>query len=245
MARPFSTINYKKMFNLPLQGKKCLAEIKEAFFNDHLAIRKYIMTYASTHFEKDKFEPAPLLNRSLLDVGCGINEITADMVFRGADVTAIDIDKNVLEEAATIASKRGANIRFVQGEPSVLVKEDKKYDIILCVDVFEHVPHVSKFIQAIKQLMHEESVLIFYGKNRTFPSFIWHTLIAQWMMRWVPTNAYRFNEFRNQENLEGKLADKGFTVTDVHGLQFPLCQNKWVRREKKSIRYLGTATLKK
>lgn len=219
-------------------------EAKEAFNNYHLVRRKYIVSHAAEHFNKNKLEPAPLLNLSLLDVGCGTSKLAEEMTFRGADVTAIDVSDDQLAKAKEQAQKDGAIVNFLHSTPEELVKEGKKYDIILCMDMFEYVDHPSSLIRNVRQLLNEDGIMLFSTTNRSLRSAIVHMLFAQWLFNWVDCGTYKFKRFRTPKKVIGKLEDNGFKVIDMCGAHLDIQAKRWKRCKKLGSRYLGAAVLK-
>lgn len=229
----------KKIIKLLLEKESA----QKAFSSYHLVRRKFILSHACDHFKLNKMEPAPLLNYSLLDIGCGDTEMAAEMTFRGADVTAVNVlsDHNKTLESQKSAQKSGAIVSFEEGGAEKLIEEDKKFDIILCMDLFEYVDHTSKFIDQIDTLLKEDGILLFSTNNRNIASFIWHIIFAQKVFKWVPKNTYRFKRFRPPERLTEKLLNKKFSMVDICGVYLDPDHKRWKRREEVSARYLGAA----
>lgn len=218
---------------------------KNAFLNYHLVRRKYILSHACEHFDKNPLEPAPLLNHSLLHIGCGDSKLAEEMTFRGADVTVVDIGQDIIDNALKRAESTGAMVEFILGSPEKLIQEKRVFDIILCMDLFENVEHTSGFIKQIDQLLTEDGILIFSTNNRSISSFIWHIVFAQWVFKWVPKGTYNFKRFRPPHRLVEKLIDKGFVMEDLCGVYLDTTENRWKRKTQVGARYLGAAKRKK
>lgn len=228
---------------------KALTSEKESFskaFNDyHLVRRRYIVSRTSTHYGKDKHEPAPLLNRTLIDIGCGSSKLAEEMTFRGADVTAIDTNTQVIESAREQAKHDGALVNFIAGNTEDILKSGEKYDIVMCMDLFEYADHTSKLLWTVHQILKDDGIMLFSCNNRTWKSAFWHMLIAQTLGKWVSKGTYRFKRFRSAEPFKAKIEANGFNVEEIKGVTFDLQKMKWQRTAKADIRYLGYATKKK
>lgn len=221
------------------------AKAKEAFENYHLVRRKYIVSHASKAFNRNKLEPAPLLNLNLLDIGCGTSKLAEEMTFRGADVTAIDPRQDCIEKQKRQADADGAIVNFIQCTPKELANQGQKFHIILCMDVFEYVDHTSGFLKELKNLLEEGGVVVFSTNNRNFRSWLLHIVCGQWLFKWTEKGSYKFKRFRSPKKLIGKLDDNGFEVIDLCGVYLDPIQNRWRRCINPASRYLGAAKLKK
>lgn len=220
------------------------AEAKKAFLDYHLVRRRFIVSRTSTHYDKNKHEPAPLLGRTLLDIGCGNSKLAEEMTFRGADVTAIDIDTSTIESAKERAKKDGALVNFFAGTAEDILKSGEKFDVVMCMDLFEHVDHTSKLLWTIHQILKDDGVMLFSCNNRTVTSALWHIVLAELLMRWFPLGTFKFKRFRNANKFIAKIEANGFKVTDTKGIRFSLRRNMWIRTNQPNIRYLGCAVKK-
>lgn len=217
---------------------------RKAFLAYHLVRRKYILTHACEHFNLNKMEPAPLLNHSLLDIGCGDTEMPAEMTFRGADVTAVNVLEKDTSSTKENAVKSGAIVNFEDGGIDKLVQNNRKFDIVLCMDLFEYIDHTSHFIEQIEKLLNDNGILIFSTNNRNASSFIWHILFAKYIFKWIPHNTYQFKRFRSPKKLTGKLKDKDFQLLDTCAVYLSPKHQRWKRCLGTAARYLGAATKK-
>ena len=104
---------------------------KSNFLKYHLIRRKFIVSRASEFLGKNKFEPAPLLNQKILDAGCGLNGISDELSFRGADILAIDKDEKIIMAAEAVATKNGSPVKYEKTEFNDV---KGKFNIILLLD---------------------------------------------------------------------------------------------------------------
>tara|TARA_R110000868_G_scaffold262401_1_gene520869 strand:+ start:31382 stop:32131 length:750 start_codon:yes stop_codon:yes gene_type:complete len=234
-------VNLFQLWKFFTQGS---GSAKTAFENYHLVRRKYVVSRAADAFNRNKLEPAPLLNLNLLDIGCGTSKLAEELTFRGADVTAIDLSNDCIENAQKQAEQHGAIVNFIQCTPQQLVEQGQKYHIILCMDIFEYVDHTHGFIKELPHLLHEDGIVLFSTNNRNFRSAFVHILCAQWLFKWVPKGTYKFKRFRTPKTLIGKFEDNGFEITDLCGAYLDPKENRWKRCEKPASRYLGSAVYK-
>lgn len=224
--------------------KKGPESAHKAFDSYHLVRRKYVVAHAAEIFNRNKLEPAPLLNLNLLDIGCGTSKLAEEMTFRGADVTAIDVSNDCIKNAQEHAKKNGAIVDFIECSPKELVEQGKKFHIILCMDVFEYVDHTHGFIKELHNLLHDDGIVLFSTNNRNLRSAFIHIFCAQWLFKWVPKGTYKFKRFRTPTKLTNKFNANGFEIVDLCGVYLDPEAERWRRCVKPASRYLGAAVYK-
>ncbi len=218
---------------------------RKAFIDYHLIRRKFVLSCASKHFKKDKLEPAPLLDMTLLDIGCGTNRMSQELSLRGAICTGVDIDTSVIEEAEQTAKKYGAPVSFFSTSAESLVQQGNTYDIILCFDVLEHSDNPQKLLWAIKKLLAPNGIIVFSTINKTFSSFIYHKIIAEYILHWVPAGTHKTNKFLTPKKLEELFNKEGLHINNSIGVSYSPYTKEWYKTSNKKLRYMGTAILGK
>ena len=219
--------------------------VREAYVDYHLIRRKFILSRSCEHFALNKFEPAPLLNHSLLDIGCGTTRLAEELCFRGAECTAIDINDDVLHLAERSAQAHGSPVQFLLATAEDLVREGKSYDIVLCLDVLEHVEDPKRLLWACSKIMGPNGLLVFSTVNRTWRSWFMHILIAQRILGWLPRNTFKFKQFIKPDELEAMLAEHGLYIGNVCGARFDPFAREWLKTDNLALRYMGTASRRK
>lgn len=220
-----------------LRGRSVAA--KSVFIDYHLIRRKYVLSRTSEHLGKDKFEPAPLLNQRLLDVGCGNNRIAQELALRGADCTCIDPDADVLTRAEHDAQNYGVPITFLQTTVETLVKDTPTYDIILCLDVLGYSNDSQQVIWAMGKMLAPDGLIVFSAINNTLASFFYHKIMAEYVLRWVPRGTHKRSAFLSPKKLSKMLAKEGLEITQTVGVAFNPYTNDWFKTGDLSCRYMG------
>lgn len=222
-----------------LTGKD--AEARKVFTDYHLVRRKYVLSRVCEHFGIDKFEPAPLLNKTLLDVGCGTNRIAQELALRGANCLAIDQNPAVIETAKKAAEKYGAPVAFIQGKAEKLVQDNATYDIILCLDVLEESDEPEKLLWAMKKMLKPDGVIVFSTVINTPASWFYHRVLAELVLRWQPFGSYKRQKFLSHRNFIRLWEKGGFEISQKTGVRFDPFTKEWVKSGKENVRMLGVA----
>ena len=93
-----------------------------------------------------KISSHPLKNINILDIGCGGGLLAEPMSRLGANVLGIDASKKNIEVAKFHAKKNKLKIDYKVASPETLASQ-KKFDVILNMEIVEHVENVDFFIK--------------------------------------------------------------------------------------------------
>jgi len=113
---------------------------------------EYILDITLKHFKIDKNKKLPLKNLKILDIGCGGGLISEPMSRLGADVTGIDASDKNIQVAKLHAKKNNLNINYLNTVPENL-KLENKFDIILNLEVVEHVEDLDLYLSSCFTLL--------------------------------------------------------------------------------------------
>ena len=112
---------------------------------------KYIKENIISHYNI-KRESEPLKNLCILDIGCGGGLLSEPMSRLGAKVTGIDPSEKNIKIAKLHSKKNKLKINYICSSPEE-INLNKKYDIILNMEVVEHVKNVNFFIKSSSKLL--------------------------------------------------------------------------------------------
>ncbi|MBI1362402.1 MAG: 3-demethylubiquinone-9 3-O-methyltransferase [Proteobacteria bacterium] len=217
---------------------------RKAYLEYHLVRRKYILSQTCQHLKVNKHEPAPLLGMNLLDIGCGNNHIAEEIAFRGADCVAVDLNNDAIHLASRSAASKGSPVQFILSSAEELVRENRQYDIILCLDVLEHTADTKRLIWAVSKLLGPNGVMVFSTINRTWPSWLANVLVVERMLKWMPVGTHTWKNFLPPEELAHLLDTHGLKLTHQTGVCFNPTTRNWDKTTDTSIRYMGTVVRK-
>ena len=198
---------------------------------------EYISEMIQKHFliKRDKINF--LQNLNILDIGCGGGLISEPMARLGANVIGIDASKNNIKVAKLHSKKSGLDIKYLNSSPENL-KDFEKFDIILNLEIVEHVDDVNLYIKSCHKLLKKNGLMFTATLNRSFASYIKAIIGAEYILRWLPIGTHDWNKFIKPEELEKLLLQENFTTFDITGLQYNPLFNKWKKSRDLSVNYI-------
>tara|TARA_E500000331_G_scaffold326858_1_gene345304 strand:- start:486 stop:1205 length:720 start_codon:yes stop_codon:yes gene_type:complete len=200
---------------------------------------KYIVDICSKYFKVN--EKTPLKNLKVLDIGCGGGLISEPMNRLGADVTGIDASLKNINVAKIHAKENKLNIKYINKSPEQM-SENNKFDIILNLEVVEHVEDLDLYLKSCFKLLKKDGIMFTATLNRTFTSYIKAIIGAEYILRWLPIGTHDWNKFLKPEELEKMLNKIGFITKDVSGLSFNPFLKNWKKTKDLSVNYIMTVS---
>ena len=198
---------------------------------------EYILEEIIKHFKLDKKKKFLLKNLEILDIGCGGGLISEPMARLGGNITGIDAAEKNIKVAALHSKKNNLNINYLNKSPEQL-KEKEKFDIILNLEIVEHVDNLDLYLQSCYNLLKKNGLMFTATINRTLTSYVKAIIGAEYILRWLPIGTHDWNKFIKPEELQKKLIDKKFSNKDVKGLEFTPILNKWKKSDNLSVNYI-------
>ena len=200
---------------------------------------EYITENIKKHFNINNNNFLQKLN--LLDIGCGGGLISEPMARLGARVTGIDASEKNIKIAKLHANKSKLNIRYLTSSPEQL-NEFERYDIILNLEIIEHVEDVSLYIDSCYKLLKKNGIMFTATLNRTFTSYIKAIIGAEYILRWLPIGTHDWNKFIKPQELEELLISKNFKTINIKGLEYNPITKKWKKSNNLKVNYIFCST---
>tara|TARA_Y100000817_G_scaffold312309_1_gene305980 strand:- start:950 stop:1672 length:723 start_codon:yes stop_codon:yes gene_type:complete len=200
---------------------------------------EYILEKTSGHFDR-KDKTLPLKGLKFLDIGCGGGLMSEPMCRLGADVTGIDASMKNIKIAETHSKENNLKINYLNTSPEKL-KESEKFDVILNLEIVEHVENVDLYFKSCARLLKKNGLMFTATLNRTFVSFIKAIIGAEYVLRWLPIGTHDWNKFLKPREIEEVIKNLNFSVKEVKGLEFNPFTQKWKRSNNLSVNYIITS----
>ena len=198
---------------------------------------EYILDKITEHFKLDKEKKLLLKNLEILDIGCGGGLISEPMARLGGNITGIDAGEKNIKVASLHSKKSNLKINYLNKSPEQL-KEKEKFDIILNLEIVEHVDDLDLYLQSCYDLLKKNGLMFTATINRTLVSYIKAIIGAEYILRWLPIGTHDWNKFIKPEELEKKLGNKKFKTNNIQGLEFNPFFNKWKKSDNLSVNYI-------
>ena len=198
---------------------------------------EYITQMIKKHFKISDKKINPFKKLKILDIGCGGGLISEPMARLGANVTGIDASEKNIKIAKTHSKKNNLEINYINSSPEKL-KETDEFDIILNLEIIEHVEDVELYINSCGKLLKKDGLMFTATLNRTIISYIKAIIGAEYILRWLPIGTHDWNKFIRPEELEKKLSRENFKTIEIQGLEFNPLNSKWKRSDNLSVNYI-------
>lgn len=185
----------------------------------------------------------PLSGISLLDIGCGGGLVAEPLARLGANVTGIDASEKNIAVAAQHAAASEITINYRAMPPEELVTEGAAFDVVLALEIIEHVADVHAFYATLQSLVKPGGLLIMSTINRTAESYLKAIIGAEYILRWLPAGTHSWAQFITPDELTTGLREHGFLVDAPCGITFsPLHGTFSLNPRNVKVNYFLSAT---
>ena len=205
--------------------------VRLAFIRDEIA----------AHFGRDPRAAAPLAGLDLIDIGCGGGLLCEPLARLGAEVTGIDPAPTNIEVARLHAAQSGAPVNYAQTTIEALVAQDRRFDVVLAMEVVEHVADIDAFVAACCVAVKPGGLLFMATLNRTLRSFALAIVGAEYVLGWLPKGTHQWEKFVTPDELSAAIAAGGLSVTRREGVIYHPLGGEWRRSRDLSVNYMLVA----
>ena len=198
---------------------------------------KYIKENIIKEFQlKNKI--CPLSGINVLDIGCGGGLLSEPMCRLGANVTAIDASNKNIAIANLHAKKDNLKINYICSSPEKL-KTTKKFDVILNMEIVEHVEDVDFFLKSCANLLKKNGLMFIATINKTLKSYIFAIVGAEYVLRWLPIGTHEWEKFVKPEELKSILIKNNLNLKKIDGMNFNILKDEWNVSKDLSVNYIA------
>jgi 2-polyprenyl-6-hydroxyphenyl methylase / 3-demethylubiquinone-9 3-methyltransferase len=187
---------------------------------------------------RDPDAAQPLAGLRIVDVGCGAGIVTEPLSRLGPDITGIDASERNVAIANQHAATTQAPIRYRHMLPEELVRERTGFDIVVSLEVVEHVADLPAFLGALGDLTKPGGLLVIGTLNRGIRSWFKAILGVEYILGWLPRGTHDWRKFVRPSELDQALKPLGFRVVDGCGVGLRLPWTRWGVTNDQSVNYL-------
>ena len=192
-----------------------------------------------SHFGKDSNSEKPLEKIKILDIGCGGGLLCEPLNRLGATMTGIDASNNNIKVAKLHSKEMNLNIEYIHSSPEKLNFKNE-FDVILNMEVVEHVSNIDLFIEHCSQLIEKNGIMFVATINKNLKSYLLAIVGAEYILRWLPIGTHQWDKFLTPKELEIIANKKKFLTDEVVGMKFNFFLKKWYRSLDFSVNYIST-----
>ena len=198
---------------------------------------QYIKENIIEHFKVNN-KSSPCKNLDILDIGCGGGLLCEPLSRLGANVTGIDASKKNINVAKIHSKKNKLKINYICSSPENLILE-KKFDVILNMEVVEHVDDVNFFIKKSSEFLKKGGLMFVATLNKTLKSYIFGIIGAEYILRWLPIGTHDWDKFIEPSKLIKILENNSLKKKKIDGMKFNPISDEWKISEDKSVNYIA------
>jgi 2-polyprenyl-6-hydroxyphenyl methylase/3-demethylubiquinone-9 3-methyltransferase len=179
----------------------------------------------------------PLKNINILDIGCGGGLLSEPMSRLGANIVGIDASKKNIEVAKFHAKKNKLKIEYIVASPETL-KTKKKFDVILNMEIVEHVDNIDFFINKSSNLLKKNGIMFIATLNKTLKSYIFAIIGAEYILKWLPIGTHDWEKFIKPIDLIQLAKKNNLKLKNLEGMNFNLLNDTWKLSNDTSVNYI-------
>ena len=203
----------------------------------------FIREQALAHFGRDGALRQPFEGLRLLDIGCGGGLLSEPMRRLGFSVTGVDASERNIGTAAAHAAEQGLVIDYrASTAEALLASGELAFDVILNMEVIEHVADPGAFLRDTGRLLAPGGVMIVATLNRTLKALALAKFGAEYVLRWLPAGTHDWKKFLKPEELSGFLDGEPLEMTGPFGVAYDPLTGRWSRSGDVDVNYMMVVT---
>ncbi|MCA0425257.1 MAG: bifunctional 2-polyprenyl-6-hydroxyphenol methylase/3-demethylubiquinol 3-O-methyltransferase UbiG [Proteobacteria bacterium] len=215
----------------PMKPLHKINPVRVAFLKDRIC----------AHFGRDARAIDALSDLTILDIGCGGGILSEPLARMGARVTGVDPAGENIAVARAHAEDQGLSVTYHHGLAEDLAAEKQQFDVVLAMEVVEHVPDVPAFLRTAAALTRPGGFFGGSTLNRTLRSFALAIVGAEYVLRWLPVGTHRWEKFVTPDEFSDALSGAGFRPDAAEGMVFDPLRDRWRLSRDTGVNYFLTA----
>jgi 2-polyprenyl-6-hydroxyphenyl methylase / 3-demethylubiquinone-9 3-methyltransferase len=201
----------------------------------------YIRDQAIAHFGRDGSVRRPLEGLKILDIGCGGGLLSEPLTRLGASVVGIDAGEKNIRIAALHAGQSGLAIDYRATTAEALAAGSERFDIVLNMEVVEHVDNVPLYMKSCAELVSPGGLLFTATINRTPRAYALAIIGAERVLGWLPKGTHDFKKFLTPDEIGALVSRNGLKVIERKGVVFHPIADEWRQSRDLGINYMVLA----
>lgn len=200
----------------------------------------FIRDAALGHFGRDAKALKPLSGLRALDIGCGGGLVCEPLCRMGAMVTGIDPSERNIAIAKGHGERQGLAIDYQAARVEDLVAQGVLFDLVVCLEVVEHVPDVAAFVDACAKVVRPGGLMIFSTINRTFKAWALAIVGAEYVLGWLPRGTHQWERFVTPDELRRHCKSAGLSPPAFSGMIYNPLGDVWRLSPDTDVNFLAS-----
>lgn len=201
----------------------------------------FIRDLACARFGRDPKTMRALEGLTLVDIGCGGGVLSEPLARLGAQVTGLDPAPTNIAVARAHAESSGLAVDYRQETIEALVAEGARFDIVLAMEVVEHVADVEAFVAACCAAVKPGGLLVMATLNRTLKSYALAIVGAEYVLRWLPRGTHDWEKFVTPDELGAAIERSGLELGESTGVVYNPFSDRWSVARDMDVNYMQVA----
>lgn len=181
---------------------------------------RYVRDAVCRRFGRDPSSPRPLEGLRIVDIGCGGGLLAEPLARLGAEMLGVDAGETTVEVARLHAGQTGTPVEYRRASAEELVAEGRSFDVVIALEVVEHVADVPLFLDSLVRLTAPGGMIVMATINRTAKSFALAIVGAEYVLRWLPRGTHDWRKFLRPSELAAGLRRQGASIRDLTGVVY-------------------------
>ncbi len=198
----------------------------------------YIKEQVSARFARDPFAREPFQGLRLLDIGCGGGLLSEPMARLGAEVLGADPSEKNITTASVHALEQELSIDYRATTAEALAAEGERFDVILNMEVIEHVTDPETFTRICAEMLNPGGLLFVATLNRTLKSFALAIIGAEYVLGWLPKGTHQWEKFITPEDLKTWMKASNLNPCAETGVTYRPLTGEWRRSRDMDVNYM-------
>jgi 2-polyprenyl-6-hydroxyphenyl methylase/3-demethylubiquinone-9 3-methyltransferase len=201
----------------------------------------WIKQEITARFDRDMEQATALAGLRILDIGCGGGLVAEPLCRMGATVTGLDPSPEVIAAARLHAGEGGLAIDYRAGTAEALAAGGETFDVVLVLEVVEHVHDVGAFVATVASLVRPGGLVVASTINRTLKAFALAIVGAEYVLRWLPRGTHSYEKLVTPAELAAAFSDAGLAPGDETGVAYLPLVDRWRLSADRDVNYMMTA----
>jgi len=198
----------------------------------------YIKEQVCGRLARDPLQRRPFDGLRFLDIGCGGGLLSEPMARLGATMVGVDPSEKNIKTATVHARELELAIDYRTGTAEDLAVAGESFDVILNMEVIEHVADPAAFTRTCAALLKPGGLMFVATINRTLKSFGLAIIGAEYVLGWLPKGTHQWEKFITPAELKGWLTDNGLAAKDETGVVYSPFRHDWRRSRDMDVNYM-------